>query len=46
MIGVEKMNCEEYVEEINKMLSIAFERRDERVLSFIYKLLSRYIKTA
>ena len=45
MNGVEKMNCEEYIVEINKMLGIAFERRDRSVLSFIYKLLSKYVNT-
>ena len=45
VIGVEKMSCEEYIVEINKMLSIALERRDLPVLSFIYKLLCKYVQT-
>ena len=46
MIGVGKMSCEEYIEEINKMLGIAFERRDKPVLAFVYKLLCKYMKAA
>ena len=46
MIGVGKMSCEEYIEEINKMLGIALERRDKPILAFIYKLLSRHMKAA
>ena len=44
MIGVEKMSCEEYIEEINQMLNIAHKRRDRAVLSFIYKLLCKYVE--
>ena len=38
------MSCEEYFEEINKMLSIALKHRDGPVLAFIYKLLCKYMK--
>lgn len=44
MIGVEKMSCEEYIEEINEMLDVILKRRDKPMLSFIYKLLFRYMK--
>ena len=44
MIGVEKMNCEEYIVEINKMLDIAHKRRDRAVLAFVYKLLCKYVE--
>ena len=44
MNGVEKMNCEEYIVEINKMLGIALKRRDRSILSFIYKLLCKYVE--
>ena len=39
------MNCEEYIVEINKMLDIALKRGDKPMLSFIYKLLFRCMKT-
>lgn len=40
------MSCEEYIEEISKMLSILCEREDKGVLAFIYKLLAKYMKAA
>ena len=46
MIGVEKMSCEEYIEEINTMLGVVSKRRDKEMLAFIHKLLSKYMKAA
>ena len=40
------MSCEEYIEEINRMLGIVSKRGDREMLAFIYKLLSKYMKAA
>ena len=44
MSGVEIMNCEEYIVEINKMLDVALKRGDRSIMAFIYKLLCKYVK--
>ena len=38
------MSCEEYMEEINKILSIYLKRRDKEILGFVYKLLCKYME--
>lgn len=40
------MSCEEYIEEIHKMLSVLCEREDKGMVAFIYKLLTKYMKAA
>lgn len=39
------MSCEEYAKEINKMINNMLEQQNMEILSFIYKLLSKYIKS-